>query len=119
LAVCILGIVIGLGAARLLNYLDTPQTTPTALSMLKECHSALQSGESKKAKRLILLAERSTIESPLVHKHFGNLFSQMQMKEKALAHYKHYLKLQPNSKDHNNIKRLVSQLELQLKEVYP
>lgn len=87
--------------------------------MLKECHHALNSGETKEAKRLILLAERRSIDSPLVHKHFGNLFSQMQMKEKAIAHYKHYLKLQPDSKDHENISQLVSQMELQLTEVTP
>jgi hypothetical protein len=99
--------------------LEPPQTPATALSMLKECDNALKSGETKKAKRLILLAERHTIESPLVHKHFGNLFSQMKMKEKAIAHYKNYLKLQPNSKDHDDISFLVNQMELQLKGVYP
>ena len=119
MAVCIFGILVGLGTANLLSHLDSPQTPATALSMLKQCHDALKSGEAKEAKRLILLAERRAIESPLVHKHFGNLFSQMKMKEKAIAHYKNYLKLQPDSKDHDDISSLVNQMELQLKEVSP
>jgi len=119
LAVCLLGVALGIGTAQLLNFFEAPVAPTTALTMLKECNRALQRGEAQEAKRLILLAERHNIERPLVHKHFGNLFSQMQMKEKALAHYSQYLKLQPNATDTNDIKSIISQLEQQLKEARP
>ena len=119
MAVCLIGIVLGLGAAQLLNFFEAPVAPTTALSMLKECNVALQQGKAQEAKRLILLAERHTIESPLVHKHFGNLFSQMKMKEKALAHYSQYVKLQPNAADTKNVQSLIYQIEQQLNEANP
>ncbi len=119
MGVCLLGVVLGIGTAQLLNFFEKPIAPTTALSMLKECNLALHKGKTQEAKRLILLAERHDIESPLVHKHFGNLFSQMQMKEKAIAHYSQYLKLQPNAADTSDIKSIISQLENQINEVRP
>ena len=73
-------------------------------------------GKTKEAKRLILIAERKSIEDPLVYKHFGMLYDKMNMPERALLHYQNYLNSVDEAPDRQRILQEISRLEKQTRE---
>ena len=111
LAACLFGVCLGLGAAYIFNLTQENALPTTASGLLKASEHAYVDGDTKEAKRLILMAERESIEDPALYKYFGLLYEKMAMPERALLHYQNYLKSIPEGPERTQIEQQITKLQ--------
>jgi hypothetical protein len=111
LAACLFGVCLGLGAAYVFNLTQENALPITASGLLKASEHAFVDGDAKEAKRLILLAERESVDDPALYKYFGILYEKMSMPERAVLHYQNYLKSNPDGPERTRIEQQILQLQ--------